>query len=78
MLSPEDVKQIGDMLGAVEERIVARVDEKLQATEQRIVANNNQEISDLADINHEALNKLDNHEHRLVRIEEKLELDHVA
>lgn len=72
------MKQIGDMLATVEERIVARVDEKIRQSEERVVAKFNQEISDLADANHLALNKFDNHEHRIVRVEDKLELDHAA
>ena len=52
-----------------EDRIVASVDQKLQIVEDRIVARINREVTDLAEVNRLALDRLENHEQRLTTLE---------
>lgn len=51
---------------------VDRLESEQKASENRIIATINREVNDLAEINRLALNKLDNHEIRLTKIEKKL------
>jgi len=73
MLTPEDKQDFESIVQKIvkesEDRIVAVVDEKIQQSENRIVAKFNEEITDLADVNHLALNTLDEVKNRVSKLE---------
>lgn len=65
---------VDEKIKASEDRITTSLRGEIQESEERIITKFNQEITDLADVNHLALNTLDQHKQRLELIEKKLEL----
>lgn len=62
---------VKDIVEFAIEKSKMRTDIKLEKMEERIVTCINREISDIAETTREVLNKLDNHEHRIKKLETK-------
>lgn len=83
-LEKNDLKQIEKIVGGVETRLTAkimstgeRLTKKIDSTKAEIITTLSREVTDLAEINHAVINRLDKItelEKRIIRIETKLGL----
>jgi len=81
MLEKKDLEQIEKIVGGVENRLNKKIDgvktelsEKIDSTENRTISILSREITDLAEINHAVINRLDKIaelEKRIMRLEHK-------
>lgn len=80
-LDAVDLKKIENVIDRkvtkiVDERIIKIVtkivDERISQSEQRVIKTLTREINDVAEIIHAFIDKFDNHEHRIKRLEVKV------
>ena len=64
-------KAVDNKISQSESRMTKVLDERVSQSEQRIIKTISREINDLAEINRAFIDKFDNHEHRIKKLEIK-------
>lgn len=76
-LEKSDLKEIEKIVKATEKRLEFKIDQKVDQSKKEIISVLSREINDIAEINREFINRIDNHETRIVKLENKLKLGKV-